>query len=225
MSLELLLDLVFPRYCVGCDTEGVLLCDECLRRAYQKRTDAGCPLCGARSKFPNLCVSCKKDSGLVSVVSLGPFGGVIKEALHSLKFDDVREVSKPLADELADRCRELNAKPGVIVPVPLSAARARQRGYNQSALIAHRLSKNLGWPYLDALARTRNTQPQTDLNRRSRLKNLENAFTSKYSFKDNKKPIYILDDVITTGATLSSAVTALKNADARKVSGIAVAID
>lgn len=225
MNYKLIVDIFFPRFCVGCGAEGSLLCSRCLDKIDSKRNDTGCPLCGGKSDYPKLCNRCRKDTDLSAVISLGEFKKELREALHALKYEDVKEISKVLGDMLAMRCKELDIKPGIIIPIPLGRARARERGYNQSALIAKRLSKNLGWPYLDALARTRKTKPQTKLNRAQRKENLKDAFVSKFDFKKSKRPVYILDDVITTGATLSSASQALKKAGACRISAITVAID
>lgn len=224
-ALSIITDIVFPRFCVGCGAEGSLICSRCLDSINSKQNDAGCPLCGGKSNYPGLCNRCRRDTDLSAVISLGEFKKELREALHALKYEDVKEVSKVLGDVLAMRCEELDIKPGIIIPIPLGRARARERGYNQSALIAKRLSKKLGWPYLDALVRTRKTKPQTKLNRAQRKENLKGAFISKFNFKKSTSPVYILDDVITTGATLASASQALKKAGARRISAITVAID
>lgn len=201
------------------------MCEKCANSIKKKMVFDGCPLCGGKSNYPGLCNRCRNDTDLSAVISLGEFKKELREALHALKYEDVKEISKVLGDVLAMRCRELDIKPGVIIPIPLGRGRARERGYNQSALIAKRLSKKLGWPYLDALARTRKTKPQTELNRAQRKENLKDAFISKFNFAKNRRPIYILDDVITTGATLASASKALKKAGAQRVSAITIAID
>jgi len=143
--------------------------------------------------------------------------------LHALKYEDVRSVARDLGELLAHKMKDAGGPRGVIVSVPLSKPRRRERGYNQAALIAGALADALDWPKLDALERVKHTKPQTKLSRSLRLANMEDAFLSRFDFKSNKLPVYLVDDVATTGATLTAATQALKSAGARKVIGILVA--
>jgi len=122
-----LINVVFPQFCVGCGVEGSLLCQMCLDKIDSDKKDEGCPLCGDKSNFPRLCSGCRNDTELVRLISIGSFGGALREALHELKFNDVRQLSSIIADILARRLKDLDTKPGIIIPIPLSSARARER--------------------------------------------------------------------------------------------------
>jgi ComF family protein len=208
MLLPKIADIVFPRYCVGCGTEGSLLCPPCWQKIHHSRP----------AKWPTY-----KELG--TLTALGAFKGSLREAIHSLKFSSVKTLAEPIARELATLCREKRMPKGIIIPIPLSRARARIRGYNQSALVAKKLAFLLGWYYLEALERQRHTLSQADLKRTERLKNVQGAFICRYNFSKNRLPLYLLDDVITTGATLHSATQALKQSGACKVRPIAIACD
>lgn len=129
-----------------------------------------------------------------------------------------------LGELLARKAKHRGLARGVIVPIPLSPSRRRERGYNQAALIARALANALDWPMLDsALERTKDTKQQTKLSRGLRLENMEGAFRSRLDFRSSKMPVYLVDDVATTGATLTAAAQALKSAGARKIIGILAA--
>jgi ComF family protein len=216
-------DLVFPRFCCGCGVEGDLLCRHCLEEIKVNTQAGSCVLCRNGTKSSNLCAGCRRATALDDLICVGEFKGEIRDALHVLKYEDVRAVASVLARLLFDRCQVANLSAGLIVPVPLHPNRERERGYNQSGLIAQVLAKQSGWLFLDALAKIKNTQRQTKLSRDQRLENLKGAYRPKFDLSDYRKPIYLVDDVLTTGATLSAAARALKQAGARRLRGLIVA--
>lgn len=218
------LDIVFPRFCAGCGEEGSVLCQKCADDA-SSFDDDRCPMCNQLSSAPTLCPECRKRIGVRQLIHVGGFKGPLREALHQLKYEDARIVSRKLAAMLSNRVKQYQLPRGVLVPVPLAKNRARERGYNQSALIAKQLSKMLGWDYLEALERVKKTKPQTKLSRSKRAENVKGVFASRYRFTNVHRVIYLLDDVVTTGATLSSAIAALKKAGAKKITAIVVAVD
>lgn len=182
-------------------------------------------MCTQLSPVPMLCQDCREKIGVKKLIHLGQFKGPLREALHHLKYEDTRVVARKLASMLANRIKEYGMPEGVVVPMPLSISRHRERGYNQSALIAQELSKKLNWSYLEALERVKKTVPQTKLSRAKRKENVEGAFASRYRFTNPNRIVYLFDDVVTTGATLSAAVDALKKAGAKKITAIVVAVD
>ena len=145
----------------------------------------------------------------------------MRELVYSLKYRNVRAVAPELARLLATYL-ESNTVPGqVIVPVPLHARRTRQRGYNQSELLARELSKRTGIPVeARALRRTRNTPPQVDMEgHEERKRNTEGAFECGSEMEGVS--VLLIDDVVTTGNTMSSCAAALKTAGAASVWGLA----
>jgi len=146
--------------------------------------------------------------------------------IHALKFRSITEVRWPFADLLVRLIeREMGPAPwDLIAPVPLHRTRERERGFNQSALIAKALGGRLGWPvYTRAVRRHRATKTQTHLGRKDRLDNVSGAFSCPRSETIRDKRVLLIDDVHTTGATMRAAAQALRDAGAREVGACAVA--
>jgi ComF family protein len=150
------------------------------------------------------------------------YGGPLRRALAALKYSGSSRLAPIVAELSAPTLRRLLVitGPAVLVPVPVHAARARQRGYNQAALIARELARRSGLPVADALRRTRPTARQHRLDRASRLRNLRSAFEA-----DGHAPstAVVVDDIITTSATLESCARVLRGAGSTSVYGLAVA--
>jgi ComF family protein len=124
-----------------------------------------------------------------------------------------------MIDALADRAAGLD----LIVPVPLHAARLRERGFNQSALLAESLSGKLGIPVQDALVRSRATRSQVGLGRAARRRNVASAFEARSRLKVGSA-VCLVDDVATSGATLAAAAEALVAAGAGSVTAVTFAL-
>jgi len=153
------------------------------------------------------------------------YEGSLRRALAGLKYGSAAHVAHPLADRAASRFGDLAAVAGaaaVLVPVPIHPLRLRERGYNQAALLATGLSRATGMPTADLLFRQRATTRQHRLDRAARLRNLRDAFAVKADAR--APPVAILvDDILTTSATLESCAAVLSAAGAAHVFGFAVA--
>jgi ComF family protein len=154
-----------------------------------------------------------------AAVCFGLYEGAVREAIHILKFSGVRRLSSPLAGLLLDK----GLPPAdFIVPVPLSAKGLRKRGFNQSALIGKHISKYKGIPLLTgALVKTKETLPQVGLLKKERKANVRGAFAARGNLKGKK--IILLDDVMTTGATVNECSKMLMKAGAEDVLVLTVA--
>lgn len=118
--------------------------------------------------------------------------------------------------------RDAQRKPDLVIPLPLAAMRLAERGFNQSALLGAQVSKTLGTRFeARGMLRVRETPPQSGLNREARLRNVRGAFDCKHRL--DGKHVAIVDDVMTTGATLSEAAKVLKKAGAVRVSAWVIA--
>ena len=150
------------------------------------------------------------------------FESPVKEALHRLKYRRDLGLGEAIANQMLDFVAILDWQIEEIIPIPLGKQRLKQRGYNQVAMIAFPLALMLGISYHpNALIRIRETKSQVGLNASQRSENMRNAFRADAAI--NGKRVLLVDDVATTGATLSSAAEALYQAGAREVCAITVA--
>jgi ComF family protein len=163
-------------------------------------------------------------TGIDGIRSPFRFGGTIRQAIHALKYDNLRAVCPDLARLMNNYLRK-NPVPGnVLVPVPLHPRRLRQRGYNQSVLLARELGKLTGLPVIaDCLHRSKNSLPQArTANVEERRENVAGAFACN-SEKLRGGGVILVDDVCTTGATLEACAVALKDGGAESVWGLTLA--
>jgi ComF family protein len=210
VALETLLDLLFPPRCVGCGRRGAWLCDPCL---------AAVP----RAPAPVTALGAEAGAGIASHA----FAGALRVAIHRLKYKHSRHLARRLAGLLAADFPLLAAAgcpaPDLIVPVPLHPFRERQRGYNQSQLLAVALG---GARRLEvsssALTRLRDTPSQTQLSRTARARNVRDAFAADPRLVAGRH-VLLIDDVTTTGATLAECARALRVAGATSVYALTVA--
>lgn len=160
---------------------------------------------------------------LASTAGAYIFEGAVREAIHTLKYDRHPRIARPLGDLLADYLALRPLAIDAIVPVPLHPDRQQQRGFNQALLLGQRLSQRLHLPLLGTeLVRVRRTSQQADLNRMQRRENVRDAFRWQAATPPPAR-ILVLDDVLTTGATIEAVAYALHLAGAQEVHGLAFA--
>lgn len=223
---QLLLDLIFPPQCVNCGHSGTCFCDTCLAKVVYT-PEPHCIQCDLPLEADEVmsCKDCRARrrwyfEGLRFV---GPYAAPLREAIHALKYDRRKEVAAPLGELLAT-CWEERAGTRVdgLLPVPLHLERERERGFNQSALLGQVMSRQLGIPMrVDLLARTRATESQVGLSAQQRRQNMAEAFSASPEVAG--KRWLLIDDVYTTGATMSACAKALHAQGARAVWAIALA--
>jgi ComF family protein len=150
--------------------------------------------------------------------------GSLRRALAGLKYGGAANVAGPLARRAAERLGALDAlaQDAWLVPVPVHADRLRQRGYNQAALLAAALAKHRGRRVADILVRERATTQQHRLDRAARLRNLRDAFALRTGARPPRVAI-LVDDILTTSATLEACAAVLRAGGASRVLGFAVA--
>jgi len=218
------LDLLFPRWCVGCGREGDFICPSCLK-SLPRVTPPLCPRCGLPQSSDTLCASCLGwQAEIDGIRAPFRFDGVIRQAVHELKYRNLRALAGQLAQLISDYLLD-NPVPGeVLVPVPLHPRRLRERGYNQSLLLAKELAKLAGLPVADdCLVRERHTSPQA---RTATVGERRGNVAGAFACRDRRlegKPVILIDDVSTSGATLDACARALKQAGAASVWGLVLA--
>lgn len=216
------LDLVFPIHCSGCGREGGVICEGCAD-GLGKLTQPHCRVC-AVSGTTGVCRWCLQYSpGFDLLRSPFRFEGPIRDTIHALKYRGVRAASETLG-RLMSEYIEANPVPAdVLVPVPLHSRRLRSRGYNQSALLAREIGKRLNLPVReDLLVRIRDSRPQVETkSQRERRENVAGNFASHADVSG--LAVLLIDDVATTGSTLSECALALKDAGAVRVHALALA--
>ena len=218
------LDLLFPRWCVGCGREGDFLCPSCLK-SLPRIAPPLCPRCGLPQSRASLCPSCAGwQAEIDGIRSPFRFDGVIRQAIHELKYKNLRAIAGLFARLLNDYLTA-NPIPGeVLVAVPLHPKRLRERGYNQSHLLAQELAKLSRLPLVDdCLIRARHSPPQArTANVDERRDNVSDAFSCR-DLRLKGKQALLIDDVSTSGATLDGCARALKKAGAISVWGLVLA--
>ena len=212
--LETGLDLLFPPHCVACGQAGAWLCQACIRSIPRVRPPI-CQHCGRPLSPAVQCPCALTKSYLSGMRFVSPHVAPLRQAIHALKYEGVRVLTAPLAELMASTWAWQSIAVDVVVPVPLNRLRQRQRGYNQSALLARRLAEHLALPVGDhLLVRERNTRSQVGLSARERWDNVWAAFRCTPE-KVSGRRILLIDDVLTTGATLESCAATLQQAGAK----------
>ena len=153
------------------------------------------------------------------------FDGPIRRALARLKYEGAWRLADPLSEAASPAIRRLVELSGTVplVPVPVHRERRRERGYNQAELIARALGSAVDVPVLDLLERVRPTTKQHRLDRAARLANLRDAFRVRAAVRSVPTALIVVDDIVTTTATLEACAAVLRSAGVRDVYGFALA--
>lgn len=235
-----LLDLVYPPCCLVCGarmSEGVF-CAEC-RQSIKPIPPPFCDRCGAPiTPDRQVCAVCEEghEPPFAWSQALGQYTGTLRDAVHRLKYHGKRSLAEPLGQMLAasmdiapSPLLPADPAPGqpafdAVIPVPLDAWRMRQRGFNQAEKIARVVARERGWRLqTDLLARVRRTPSQTALSSEARAENVHGAFTAHFPHQLTGLNILLVDDVITTGATVRACAEAARAAGAARICVVALA--
>lgn len=231
------LDITYPKICLACkkkltvsSIDGIV-CEECWSRIKINKPPF-CYSCGrnltGKKHIKNICVNCiEKPLYFDRAFSPCIYQGVIRELIHSFKYENKEYLGTTLVKPLIDFIKEYNLPMrfiDLILPVPLHKTKLREREFNQADI----LSKNLALEFKkevlqDKLLRTRDTRTQTELNDHERFLNVRGVFKASGSDSLKRKNILLVDDVLTTGATCSEAAFTLKQAGANIVYCITLA--
>jgi competence protein ComFC len=227
------LSLLYPPHCVSCAATletGQYLCETCMGAARRIRA----PFCETCSQpfdgaidGPFSCANCgQRHFHFESAVTCYKSRGIVRELIHRFKYQHEFHLRHSLADWLAETLEDsrIASRPfDFFVPVPLHAARLREREFNQAQVLAMLLTKRTGTPVLDCLKRIRYTTTQTRFDRAERMENLLNAFQMRNTTNVQGRHLVLVDDVLTTGSTVDECARVLKKAGAASVRAVAVA--
>jgi competence protein ComFC len=238
------LDFIFPKRCVNCRRIGAYICPDCF--VYIQFNEAGtCVVC-QRASFDGLTHPvCKGKYNPDGVFSSLVYKGVVKKLIYKFKYNphltDLKSVMEDFFYEgliQKEQFYKLLVTKSVLVPIPLHKTRARKRGYNQSLILAKGLGRRLNIEVLDCLERVRDTKTQVGLKKEEREGNIKDAFRIKKNVilskakdldssdspqNDKAGQVFLIDDVVTSGATLKEAAKVLKKAGVGKVYAITLA--
>lgn len=213
-------DVLYPRRCAGCGRRGSWVCPACASTS-RPFAPPWCTRCGA----PIERAACRCDTlaaTLDRIRSAGTSDGWLRRAVIAFKYEGETDRAGHLGDLMLATVADL-LPADVLVPVPLHPRRLRERGYNQSALIAGRAGHHLAVPVRAVLERTRATDHQVRLGANDRWINVRGAFAVRGGFEVQGISIVLIDDVLTTGATLGACADALVAAGAASVSAATLA--
>lgn len=215
---DAVLSLIAPHTCLQCAADGSLWCDLCSTQALPAAER--CYKCHALAAGGKTCKACKRKSPIFSVQAATRYEGHAKRLIWKLKFERARAASHPIGLVMSSRISL--PVDGVLVHIPTATSRVRRRGYDQAQLIARQLSSLTGLPHRTLLMHLGQKQ-QHGASRAQRLVQLEDAFRMVRADQITGRHVILVDDVITTGATLEAAARALKIAGAKRVSAVVFA--
>ncbi len=212
------LRLLLPVSCLGCDQESDWICDTCRKNLEQPRPNQ-CVACGKAGR-DGLCARCRTNLKVDGVTCMLAYRDpAVRRLIYAVKFGGAIDGLTFFATVYGSRLlRHLPDADWCVCPIPLSRERVRERGFNQALV----LSEQLGWPFeiRELLVRQRHTRPQAELDGQDRARNVRGAFR----VTDRVPPLVLLvDDVITTGATLRAAAGCLRRAGAKTIWAVTIA--
>jgi len=229
-----LIDSYFPPHCICCNSENVshfhFICSKCLESIRDVKTTT-CPECGKITDYGSYCDLCRKKAGeMKGIIYVGKHDGSLKELVHWFKYNGMLNIADLLVDLLETKFINYKFNDSTcVVPVPMNWRKKFARGFNQSEILAKKLSKRLKIKYILALKKIKYTKAQMSLKKSDRQKNILGVFKiingRRIPDQILDKTVFLVDDVMTTGSTLNECAKLLKENGAKKVIGLVVTKD
>lgn len=224
-SSQLILDVIFPPRCLSCRRWGDWVCADCWQRIELIATPI-CYKCNRLSPGWKVCTSCRPGASAQRMIVCGYWQSPLKQLVYGLKYRRAKPLADKLGKLLADAIQSLVQNDEVIVvPVPLHRGRLWERGFNQAELLARVVATELERPLVRLLVRQRFTLPQFKLTKIARRENVQAAFAIRLSQAPQitNKTVLLVDDLVTTGATLNECAKILRENGAQEVWGLVLA--
>ncbi|MFH1380107.1 MAG: ComF family protein [bacterium] len=227
--------MVYPKRCISCGSplphdNTQYACVTCWN-SIERIGENSCAGCSAPLAYQaDSCPACQRrpvSYGRLYAAAL--YRGLMRRYLHRIKFSNKKYIMQALAHLCITRCRQIPHMHtyDAVIPVPLHPARMRERGFNQAEILGKFIADEFSIPLITGLlVRVRNTNPQFNLTLEKRKQNIQNAFNvTKQAAMSKYKKIILVDDICTTGSTLSEAARALKSAGSKKITCFVLAKD
>ncbi len=218
---DVVVGLIAPHACLGCQRLGSLLCDDCIEQ-YFEFVQPRCAGCRKLSENFRVCSSCRTTLPLKNIFVAGNYENVSEKLISITKFEYARAGVAPMAKILAEVLARYKTEGMLLCCIPTAPSRIRQRGFDHAKLLTHQLGRILKMKEEHFLRRVNNSR-QVGSNRADRLQQTKEAYEVTHEEKVKGKHIVLVDDVMTTGATLATTARLLKQAGAKSVSAIVFA--
>ena len=223
-------EIIFPKKCVGCGKEGMLICGNC-RAGIRLNSKFSCPICGEASLAGRVCDGCRGKTSLSGLLYVSFYGNpVFRQAIYAWKYSFVSDVGEVLgnlfllyAENYASIFNNLGNP--LIQAVPLHRKRFLWRGFNQAEVLADKLAATRRLARINVLLRKKKTVPQSEVGNRERFGNVASAFALAPGAEKQiaGRPVILTDDIYTSGATMEECAKLLKSAGAKEVWGFVLA--
>ncbi len=216
MIIEKLVSIISQNECLVCSKPGEMVCTDCWQTEFVLRRPA-CFMCNALSTNGQTCQRCRRKSNLNGVITNFRMSGYMQELIYQLKYYGSRDTARFISQHIST-----NALPStdIVTYVPATGKSQRRRGYNQAQILAKEVAKSINLPLQPTLLRLHHTD-QIGLGRIQRFESVKDNFVSRGNLAG--KNLLIVDDVITTGATINECARVLKTSGAKNIWGLVVA--
>jgi competence protein ComFC len=224
--LNMVLNLIFPRLCFGCQKRGKYLCNSCLREKVYVNWIQKCHVCSSETRLGLVHKECLERTYIDGLIWICLYEGVVERLLKDVKYSLVSDILNEISQIMCKFLRYYNINRDLlIIAVPIHKNKLKNRGFNQAGILAKLVAKSLNLEFYDVLVRVRKTKTQVGLSQMEREINLKNAFVimPKYMHLIKDRSILIVDDVYTTGSTLNECAKVLKESGAKEVIGFTFA--
>jgi ComF family protein len=217
--VEKTMSIIAPHTCIGCGVEGFVLCESCSAKELPN-VPSRCYRCNAATESFLVCQQCKNKTALRCLQIVTIYDGLAKELVKRMKFGGIKAAAYDVGKILAKKYK-VGELP-IVVPMPTISSHSRERGFDHAFLVAQTYSRAKGYQMLPVLRR-RGQVHQIGATRAERKRQLKNVFWVHHPERVKGKSVLLVDDVLTTGASIEEAARTLRRAGANKVDGLVFA--